>query len=71
MDKTNEKEMEDEEFNEAEAFDHYKKGLDAEERGQNEEAHDEFSKAVAITNGSNQIYVDAYERTRHGVRHQP
>jgi flagellar biosynthesis protein FlhB len=63
MDETNEKTMKEED--ETEAASHYKKGRDAEDRGQIEKAHDEFAKAVAITNGANQIYVDAYERTHH------
>jgi len=63
MDDANEKTMKDEA--EAEAAAHYTKGRDEEDRGQIEIAHDEFTKAVAITNGGNQIYVDAYERTRH------
>ena len=62
MDDANEKTMKDEA--EVEDANHYTKGRDAEDRGQIEVAHDEFSKAVAITGGSNQIYVDAYERTR-------
>jgi len=56
--------MDDDEYgNLDEALKHYNKGLEKEEKGDTKGAHEEYAKAMAITAGSNQTYIDAYERT--------
>jgi hypothetical protein len=56
------------EINLDEALGHYNKGLKKEEQGDTKGANEEYACAVTITAGKNQIYVDAYERTRSSAK---